>query len=214
MMPGLLCLLSLAMSPGGEPAPESARNAGLDARLIINDVPTQVREWLIDHDLHESTAFYRKYLGEQHIELNMPRGLLLAAPREGHFVTVELSRVDDRHTRARVSEAQMSGLVSGPDPLPLPANAIVLSRMRETVNRHVVRTLLARSDSSVMELGQGFRRSLDRAGLRFIDRQVVQGKAPQGEILRFADARRSAEIVLTSERGRTWIAAVVIEAGT
>jgi len=213
MIAGLLCLLSLTASPAGEPAPESARIAGLDAQLVINDVPTHVREWLIDHDLRESTIFYRRYLGEQHIELNTPRGLLLAAPREGRFVTVELSRVDDRRTRARLSEARMDQLESGSDPLPLPANTIVLSRMRERVGRRAVQTVLARSDSGVLELAQELRRNLDRAGLRLIDRQAVQGKGSRGEIWTFADARRRAEIVLTAERGMTWVAAVVVEGG-
>lgn len=211
MIAGLLCLLSLAGSTVDGLAPGSARIAGLDAQLVINDVPTHVREWLIDQDLRASTAFYRRYLGEQRIELNTPRGVLLAAPREGRFITVELSRVDDRRTRARVSEARMGHLESGSDPLPMPPNILVLSRMKERVGQRLVHTVLARSDSGVLELSRELRRRLDRAGLRFIDTRAVQGGQTRGEIWTLADARRRAEIVLTPDRGRTWMTAVVVE---
>jgi len=209
-----VCLLSVAVAPGSEPVPELSRPAGLDAQLVINDVPTRVREWLLDLDLRDSAEFYRRYLGERHVELSSPRGPILAAPHAGRFVTVELSRADARRTRARVSEAQFSGVSRGPSPIPLPADATVLGRVSEGVGRDAVQTVLARSDSSAQSVGGYLRRSLPRLGLALRDRQPLRRAGAEGEMLEFTDGRRRAQVVLTSEHGRTWIMAVIAGAGT
>ncbi|MBS0611603.1 MAG: hypothetical protein JSS24_00340 [Proteobacteria bacterium] len=210
----LVCLLSAAVAPASEPVPELARPAGLDAQLVINDVPTRVREWLLDLDLRDSAEFYRRYLGERHVELNSPRGPILAAPHAGRFVTVELSRADDRRTSARVSEAQLSGAARGSSPLPLPAEVTLLGRVSEGTGREAVQTVLARSDSSAQVVGAHLRQSFSRAGLKLLERQPLHHAGVEGEVLNFSDGRRRAEVVLSSDHGRTWIMAIIAGAGT
>jgi hypothetical protein len=53
-----------------------------------------------------------------------------------------------------------------------------------------------------------FKRRLSTLGFRLTDRHVVNSGGRQGEIMAFSGPNRSVEIVMTRERGMTWISVI------
>ncbi len=208
-----LLLASLAGGPLSAPVPTDARPGLLDAQLTINEVPTRVREWILDLDLHDSAIFYRAYLGDRRVELAASAGLLMAAPHEGKFVTVELARIDRHRTRVRVSEAALASASRAPLALPLPVDARVLGRLSEIRDQGKVHTLLARTESGAQATGGSLRRSFERAGLRLLYQQPLRDPAASGEVLNFIRGAHRVQVVLTQDHGRTWIMAMDWEGG-
>jgi hypothetical protein len=65
--------------------------------------------------------------------------------------------------------------------------------------------------NSPMGLGPNaefFKRRLSMLGLQLTDRRTVNGDGRHGEILAFTGANRSVDIVMTRERGLTWISVI------
>ncbi len=187
------------------PAPINAAPGSIDQELIVNAVPTHVREWRLSLGLDESADFYRRYLGEHHVEFKAPHGIILAAPRAQRFVTVELQSLSARQTRARVSEANINAASPGSGVVPLPPDVTVLTRVGSRDGKLQTQTLIASSPTGLAPNADFFKRRLTTFGLRLSDRQTINGSGRQGEIMAFSAGARSIDIVMTREHGRTWI---------
>ena len=190
------------------PAPIDSTPGSFDRDLIVNEIPTHIREWRLNLGMEESADFYRRYLGEHHVEFKVDRGLVLAAPRAQRFVTVELQSLNSRVTRARVSEANLSDAGRGTSAVPLPPDAQLLTRVGTRDGESSTQSIMAHSPVGLGPNADFFKRRLSTLGLRLTDRHVVDADGRQGEILAFTGPTRSVEIVMTRERGRTWISVI------
>lgn len=190
------------------PAPLDSTPVSFDREMIVNDIPTHVREWRLNLGLDESADFYRRYLGEHHVEFNVTRGVVLAAPRAQRFVTVELQSLTARQTRARVSEANLSDAGHGASVVPLPPDAKLLTRVGTRDGDSSTQSLMANSPMGLGPNADFFERRLTTLGFRLTDRHVVSADGRQGEIMAFNGPGRSVDIVMTRERGLTWISII------
>lgn len=189
-------------------APVDSTPTAFDRQLIVNDVPTHIREWRLNLGMDESADFYRRYLGEHHVEFKVDRGMVLAAPRAQRFVTVELQSVGARQTRARVSEANLSDVGTGTSGVPLPPDSKILTRIGSRDTESITTSIMASSPAGLGPNADFFKRRLSPLGLRLTDDHVVDAQGRKGEILAFTGPNRTVEVVLTRERGLTWISVV------
>ena len=196
---------AVAYGPVEIPAPLDSRPGAFDQELMVNAVPTHVREWVLDMGLESSADFYRRYLGEHHVEFRVGRGMILAAPRSRRFVTVELQSVTAQQTRARVSEADINAASLGSGVVPLPTDAKVLTRVGSHDGRLRTQTVVASSPVGLAPNVDFFNRKLTAIGLTLADRQSVAAAERQGEIMTFSGTNRTVDIVMTRDQGRTWI---------
>jgi hypothetical protein len=211
MMAGVSLWTAMLLMASSTPVPDGARRATLDEELTINAIPTHVREWTLDLSMEDSKSFYRRYLGEQRIELARGHGLLLAAPVGEGFTTVELLPDPMGRTRARVSEAR---LISGEPPqiqapIPLPPYTHILSSVGGGSGSDASQTLVARTNSGLEATAAFFERTLARQGLRMMQRRPLQQGPKASEALSFAGAEQHMDLVLTVDAGHTWIAAML-----
>ena len=199
-----------------EPVPQGARPSDMDEELTVNAIPTRVREWTLDLELHDARDFYRRHLGERHVELTRNQGFILAAPSAGGFTTVELLAAGPGRTRARISEAHLAGGEGAalPTPLPrtmpvpLPANARILSLVSGGRGSSHSQTLVARSAAGLKSVAGFYERALLNQGLRMVERRGVKHPEHPTELLSFIGEGRRVEVVLTADAAQTWISAI------
>jgi hypothetical protein len=211
-------LIGMLSSGGLDPVPNGARPSGMDEELTVNAIPTRVREWTLDLEISDAREFYRRFLGERHVELARSQGFILAAPTAGGFTTVELLAAGPSRTRARVSEAR---LAIGEDvawqptppprtiPVPVPPDARVLSVVAGGHGAGRAQTLVARSASDLRSVAGFYERSLSAEGLRMTERRRVKNPQHPSELLTFVGEGRRVELVLTADAAQTWISAIL-----
>jgi hypothetical protein len=218
MIVAFTMLIGMLSAGGLDPVPNGARPSGIDEELTVNAIPTRVREWMLDLELSDARQFYRRFLGERHVELPRSQGLILAAPTVGGFTTVELLGAGPSRTRVRVSEARLASgegvaLEAIPTPMsipvPVPPDARILSVVAGGRGAGRAQTLVARSASDLRSVAGFYERSLSAEGLRMTERRRVKNPQHPSELLSFIGEGRRVELVLTADAAQTWISAIL-----
>ena len=204
----LMLLAAVGYGLNDIPAPVDAVPSLLDRDMIVNDIPTHVREWRLNLGMDDSADFYRRYLGDHHVEFNVAGGRLLAAPRAQRFVTVELQSLSSNQTRARISEANLRDVGRGANVVPLPPDAKLLTRVGTRDGNSSTQSVMALSPMGLGPNVDFFKQRLTTLGMRLTGQRSVNADGRQGEIMAFVGPNRSVEIVMTRERGQTWISVI------
>jgi hypothetical protein len=212
-MIGLFWLAATQLAAGIAPGIQSRSTPnGMNAEVFINGVPTRVIERSVRAPLEETARVYRSGLGPRRIELPMAQGTLIAAPMDGYFITVQLTRLDDKRTQSRMSIANLKGTVQSALPLLLPTGSKLLSRVgAQDAGKHSD-TLVARNRQSVISNLAYLQQHLRADGYSLSDKREVYRDDHRGTVLWFEAPGRSVQIVAFDIAGETLLNIVVVKA--
>jgi hypothetical protein len=197
------------------PVPHAAISLRIADELEINQLATRAEQLTVPAPFASVVEFYRSALGARRVESASSRGLLLAAPWQGEFLTVQLHAITTEQTTARVVVSALSdGKVShARPPLVWPATSQLLSHTasRDACMRGEVWVL--RNRLSVAANVDYFLRRFAEQGYRLGERRRTTVGSTSGEILSLSSAHRAATLVVADSEEQRWITLTTEERG-